>query len=76
MVEAFNVMQDRITARGSPAIRPTSYQPAARRGRLVRFPPRRRSHRHRRRATEKAIEAVTEAVTALSQHYGSNGSGK
>ena len=42
-------------------------QPAARPHRLVRFPSRRRSDRHRRRGRRKALDAVTEAIAALSQ---------
>jgi NTE family protein len=43
MVEAFNVMQDRITGRGCRRSARCPDQPPARRHWLVRFPPRRRS---------------------------------
>ena len=77
MVEAFNVMQDRIT-RARLAGDPPDVLISPRLGAVGWFD----FHRAAEaitigaEATEKAIEAVTEAVTALSQPYGSNGSGK
>jgi NTE family protein len=77
MVEAFNVMQDRIT-RARLAGDPPDVLVSPRLGGVGWFD----FHRAAEaiaigaEATEKAIEAVTEAVTALSQPYNTNGSGK
>ncbi len=77
MVEAFNVMQDRIT-RARLAGDPPDVLVSPRLGAVGWFD----FHRAAEaiaigaEATEKAIEAVTEAITALSQPYGNNGSGK
>ncbi len=74
MVEAFNVMQDRIT-RARLAGDPPDVLISPRLGALGWFD----FHRGAEaisigaEATEKAIDAVTEAVTALSQPYGANG---
>ena len=77
MVEAFNVMQDRIT-RARLAGDPPDVLISPRLGAVGWFD----FHRAAEaiaigaEATEKALEAVNEAVTALSQPYGGNGSGK
>jgi len=77
MIEAFNVMQDRIT-RARLAGDPPDVLVSPRLGQVGWFD----FHRAEEaiaigaEATEKAIEAVTEAVTALSQPYGVNGSAK
>ena len=74
MVEAFNVMQDRIT-RARLAGDPPDVLISPRLGAVGWFD----FHRAAEaiaigaEATEKAIDAVTEAVTALSQPYGGNG---
>ena len=51
-------------------------QPAARHGRVVRFPPRRRRHCNRRRGHGKIHPAITEAIAALSQRDVMNGAAK
>ncbi|MGH6727841.1 MAG: patatin-like phospholipase family protein [Pseudolabrys sp.] len=77
MVEAFNVMQDRIT-RARLAGDPPDVLISPRLGAVGWFD----FHRAGQaitigaEAAEKAMEAVTEAITALSQPYGSNGAGK
>jgi NTE family protein len=78
MVEAFNVMQDRIT-RARLAGDPADVMISPRLGGIGMFD----FHRAAEaiaigvEATEKALEQITEAVAALSQHYGTNGhSGK
>ena len=77
MVEAFNVMQDRIT-RARLAGDPPDVLISPRLGRIGWFD----FHRAREaiavgtEAAEKAMDAVTEAITALSQPYGGNGGGK
>jgi NTE family protein len=77
MVEAFNVMQDRIT-RARLAGDPPDVLISPRLGDVGWFD----FHRAAEaitigaEATEKAMEAVTEAVTALSQPYGGNGVAK
>jgi NTE family protein len=77
MVEAFNVMQDRIT-RARLAGDPPDVLISPRLGAVGWFD----FHRAAEaitigaEATEKAMDAVTEAVTALSQPYGSNGVAK
>ncbi len=77
MVEAFNVMQDRIT-RARLAGDPPDVLISPRLGALGWFD----FHRAAEaitigaEAAEKAIDAVTEAVTALSQPYGANGAAK
>jgi NTE family protein len=77
MMEAFNVMQDRIT-RARLAGDPADVMISPRLGAIGMFD----FHRAAEaialgaEATEKAIESITEAVTALSQHYGTNGHGK
>jgi NTE family protein len=74
MVEAFNVMQDRIT-RARLAGDPPDVLISPRLGQVGWFD----FHRAAEaiaigaEATEKSIEAVTEAVTALSQPYGNGG---
>ncbi len=77
MVEAFNVMQDRIT-RARLAGDPPDVLISPRLGAIGWF-----DFHHAANAitigteaAEKAIDAVTEAVTALSQPYGSNGAAK
>jgi NTE family protein len=77
MVEAFNVMQDRITRARlagdppdvliSPRLGPVGWFDFHRAAEAIKIGA---------EATEKAMEAVTEAVTALSQPYGGNGSAK
>ncbi len=75
MVEAFNVMQDRIT-RARLAGDPADVLISPRLGNVGMFD----FHRAAEaieigvEATEKAIGQITEAVTALSQHYSANGS--
>ena len=77
MVEAFNVMQDRIT-RARLAGDPPDVLISPRLGGVGWFD----FHRAAEaiaigaEAAEKAMDAVTEAVTALSQPYGGNGAGK
>jgi NTE family protein len=77
MVEAFNVMQDRIT-RARLAGDPPDVLISPRLGAVGWFD----FHRAAEaitigaEATEKAMEAVTEAVAALSQPYDSNGVAK
>jgi len=77
MVEAFNVMQDRIT-RARLAGDPPDVLISPRLGAVGWFD----FHRAREaiavgtEAAEKAMDAVTEAITALSQPYGGNGGGK
>jgi NTE family protein len=77
MMEAFNVMQDRIT-RARLAGDPADVMISPRLGSIGMFD----FHRAAEaiaigaEATEKAIEPITEAVAALSQHYGTNGHGK
>jgi NTE family protein len=77
MMEAFNVMQDRIT-RARLAGDPADVMISPRLGSIGMFD----FHRAAEaiaigaEATEKAIEPITEAVAALSQHYGANGHGK
>ena len=77
MIEAFNVMQDRIT-RARLAGDPPDVLVSPRLGQVGWFD----FHRAEEaiaigaEATEKAIDAVTEAVTALSQPYGANGTAK
>jgi NTE family protein len=77
MVEAFNVMQDRIT-RARLAGDPPDVLISPRLGGVGWFD----FHRAAEaitigaEATEKAMDAVTEAVAALSQPYGSNGVAK
>ena len=77
MVEAFNVMQDRIT-RARLAGDPPDVLISPRLGAVGWFD----FHRAAEaitigaEATEKAIDAVTEAVAALSQPYDSNGVAK
>ena len=77
MVEAFNVMQDRIT-RARLAGDPPDVLISPRLGGVGWFD----FHRAAdaivigAEAAEKAIDAVTEAVTALSQPYGGNGAAK
>ncbi len=77
MVEAFNVMQDRIT-RARLAGDPPDVLISPRLGGVGWFDFHRAADAIAigAEATEKAIDAVTEAVTALSQPYGSNGAGK
>jgi NTE family protein len=76
MVEAFNVMQDRIT-RARLAGDPPDVLISPKLGGIGMFD----FHRAAEaidigvEATEKAIDQITEAVTALSQHYGANGNG-
>ena len=77
MVEAFNVMQDRIT-RARLAGDPPDVSINPRLGPVGWFD----FHRAEEaialgaEATQKAIEGITEAVAALSQPYDSNGAGK
>ena len=77
MVEAFNVMQDRIT-RARLAGDPADVMISPRLGQIGWFD----FHRAAEaiaigaEATEKAIDALTEAISALSQPYSSNGSAK
>ncbi len=77
MIEAFNVMQDRIT-RARLAGDPPDVLISPRLGAVGWFD----FHRAAEaiaigtEAAEKAIDAVTEAVTALSQPYGPNGAAK
>ena len=77
MIEAFNVMQDRIT-RARLAGDPPDVLVSPRLGQVGWFD----FHRAEEaiaigtEATEKAIDAVTEAVAALSQPLGGNGSAK
>jgi NTE family protein len=77
MVEAFNVMQDRIT-RARLAGDPPDVLISPRLGAIGWFD----FHRAQEaialgvEAAEKSLEAVTEAVTALSQAAGANGGGK
>jgi NTE family protein len=77
MIEAFNVMQDRIT-RARLAGDPADVLISPRLGAVGWFD----FHRAAEaiaigaEATERSIGAVTEAVTALSQPYGGNGSAK
>jgi NTE family protein len=77
MIEAFNVMQDRIT-RARLAGDPADVLISPRLGAVGWFD----FHRAAEaitigaEATERAIAAVTEAVTALSQPYGANGGAK
>ena len=77
MVEAFNVMQDRIT-RARLAGDPPDVLISPRLGGVGWFDFHRAAHAIAigAEAAEKAIDAVTEAVTALSQPYGSNGAAK
>ena len=74
MVEAFNVMQDRIT-RARLAGDPPDVLISPRLGAVGWFDFHRAADAIAigAEATEKAIDAVTEAVTALSQPYGGNG---
>ena len=67
MVEAFNVMQDRITRARLAGDPPDVIDYAdARRRRLLRLSSRRRGDRRRRgTATEKSIDAIREAAEAL-----------
>lgn len=77
MVEAFNVMQDRIT-RARLAGDPADVMISPRLGQIGWFD----FHRAAEaiaigaEATGKAIDALTEAISALSQPYSSNGSAK
>ena len=77
MVEAFNVMQDRIT-RARLAGDPPDVSINPRLGGVGWFD----FHRAEEaiaigaEATEKAIDGITEAIAALSQPYGANGSAK
>jgi NTE family protein len=77
MIEAFNVMQDRIT-RARLAGDPPDVSINPRLGRVGWFD----FHRAEEaiaigaEATEKAIDGITEAITALSQSAGANGSAK
>lgn len=75
MVEAFNVMQDRIT-RARLAGDPPDVQISPRLGPLGWFDFHRAAEAIRigAEATERALEAVNEAVSALSQTYSPNGS--
>lgn len=77
MVEAFNVMQDRIT-RARLAGDPPDVLISPRLGTIGWFDFHRAADAIAigAEATEKAIESVTEAVTALSQPYDSNGAAK
>ena len=77
MVEAFNVMQDRIT-RARLAGDPPDVLISPRLGAVGWFDFHRASEAIAigAEAAEKAIDAVTEAVTALSQPYSGNGAGK
>ncbi len=77
MVEAFNVMQDRIT-RARLAGDPPDVLISPRLGGVGWFDFHRAADAIAigTEAAEKAIDAVTEAVTALSQPYGSNGAAK
>jgi NTE family protein len=76
MVEAFNVMQDRIT-RARLAGDPPDVLISPKLGGIGMFD----FHRAAEaieigvEATEKAIDQIVEAVGALSQHYGANGNG-
>ena len=76
MVEAFNVMQDRIT-RARLAGDPADVMISPRLGGIGMFD----FHRATEaidigaEATEKAIDQIAEAVRALSPHYGANGNG-
>jgi NTE family protein len=76
MVEAFNVMQDRIT-RARLAGDPPDVLISPRLGSVGWFDFHRSSDAIAigAEAAEKSIEAVTEAITALSQPYGGNGNG-
>ncbi len=75
MMEAFNVMQDRIT-RARMAGDPADVLISPKLGKIGMFD----FHRAAEaiaigaEATEKSIESITEAITALSQPYGVNGS--
>jgi len=71
MVEAFNVMQDRIT-RARLAGDPADVMISPRLGGVGMFDFHRAAEAIELgvEATEKAIDQITEAVTALSQHYG------
>ena len=77
MVEAFNVMQDRIT-RARLAGDPPDVLISPRLGGVGWFDFHRAADAIAigAEAAEKAIDAVTEAVTALSQPYGGNGAAK
>ena len=77
MVEAFNVMQDRIT-RARLAGDPPDVLISPRLGGVGWFDFHRAADAIAigTEAAEKAIDAVTEAVTALSQPYGGNGAAK
>ncbi len=77
MVEAFNVMQDRIT-RARLAGDPPDVLISPRLGQIGWFDFHRASDAITigAEAAEKATDAVTEAITALSQPYGSNGADK
>jgi NTE family protein len=77
MVEAFNVMQDRIT-RARLAGDPPDVLISPRLGGVGWFDFHRAADAIAigTEAAEKAIDSVTEAVTALSQPYGSNGAAK
>jgi NTE family protein len=76
MVEAFNVMQDRIT-RARLAGDPADVMISPRLGSVGMFDFHRAAEAIELgvEATEKAIDQITEAVTALSQHYGTNSNG-
>ena len=77
MVEAFNVMQDRIT-RARLAGDPPDVLISPRLGAIGMFDFHRAAEAIEigAEATEKAIDQIVEAVGALSQHYGANGNGK
>jgi NTE family protein len=77
MIEAFNVMQDRIT-RARLAGDPPDVMINPRAGAIGWFDFHRASEAIEMgaEATEKAIEGITEAITALSQPYSANGAAK
>ncbi|MGH6665634.1 MAG: patatin-like phospholipase family protein [Pseudolabrys sp.] len=77
MVEAFNVMQDRIT-RARLAGDPPDVMISPRLGAIGWFDFHRAAEAIQLGvdATEKAIEGISEAIGALSQPYGSNGAAK
>jgi NTE family protein len=77
MIEAFNVMQDRIT-RARMAGDPPDVLISPRLGQVGMFDFHRAGDAIQLgvEATEKAIEGINEAITALSQPYTTNGGGK